>query len=168
MSSIHIRPRFKERYKMQPSEVIDLIELRISKLDCGCSAIVRKNFIIVRIRPDERHFWSPQLSLSFEVDEEDDSFTIIRGLYGPNPTVWALFTYGYVALGILFTFLGMYGFSKYSLGQDHTVLWSLPILAGLALVLYIIAQFGQKLGAEQMFTLHHVFEDSVGHRIHLE
>lgn len=168
MSSIHIRPRFKDRYRMPPEEVVRLIQEHMATLDCGCSAIVRKNFIILRIRPDERHFWSPQLHLSFEVDEEDGSFTIIRGLYGPNPTVWAFFTYGYAALGILATFLGMYGFSKYSLGQDHTVLWSLPVLAVLALILYIIAQIGQKIGAEQMFTLHHFFQDSVGHRVHLE
>lgn len=168
MSSLHIRPRFKDRYKLQPEEVVSLIEEHMSKLDCGCSAIVRRNFIILRVKPEEQHFWSPQLSLSFEVDEEDDSFTIIRGLYGPNPTVWAFFTYSYVALGILGTFSGMYGFSKYSLGQDYTILWTLPVLAGLALILYIIGQFGQKIGAEQMFTLHHFFEDSVGHRVHLD
>lgn len=168
MSSIHIRPRFKDRYKMQPNEVVELVKKHMEELDCGCSAVVRKNFVVLQIRPEERHFWSPQLSLSFEVDEEDKTFTIIRGLYGPNPTVWAFFTYGYVALAILATFLGMYGFSKYSLGQDYGVLWSLPVFAVLALILYIVAQFGQKIGAEQMFTLHHFFEDSVGHRVHLD
>ncbi len=168
MSSIHIRPRFKERYKMKPEEVSELIEKHLKKVDSGCTAKMLETFIVLNIRPDEKHFWSPQLSLSFEKDEEDENFTIIRGLYGPNPTVWAFFTYGYAALGILATFLGMYGFSKYSLGQDAAVLWSLPILAGFALILYIVAQFGQKVGAEQMFTLHHFFEDSVGHRIHLE
>ena len=153
---------------MQPDEVVKLVQSHMETLNCGCSAVVRKNFILLRIRPEERHFWSPQLSLSFEVDEEDKDFTIIRGLYGPNPTVWAFFTYGYAALGILAMFLGMYGFSKYSLNQDHSILWSLPVLAGLAVILYLIAQFGQKIGAEQMFTLHHFFENSIGHRVHVE
>lgn len=153
---------------MKPEEVSELVKKHMAELDCGCSAKILKNFIVLHIRPEERHFWSPQLSLSFDLDEEDDSVTIIRGLYGPNPTVWAFFTYGYAALGIIATFLGMYGFSKYSLGQDYTILWSLPVLALLALILYLIAQFGQKIGAEQMFTLHHFFEDSVGHRIHVE
>lgn len=168
MSSVHFRPRFKAKYNMKPEEVRELVQKHMAELDCGCSAKTLKNFIVLTIRPEERHFWSPQLSLSFEEDEEDDSFTIIRGLYGPNPTVWAFFTYGYAALGILATFLGMYGFSKYSLGQEATILWSLPVLAALALILYLVAQFGQKIGAEQMFTLHHFFEDSVGHRIHVE
>lgn len=167
MSSIHIRPRFKAKYRMTPEEVTEAVRSHMATLDCGCSAKILPNFIVLRIRQQDQHFWSPQLSLSFEKDEEDDSFTVIRGLYGPNPTVWAFFTYGYAALGIIGMFLGMYGFSQYSLGQNAAVLWALPILIILALILYLIAQFGQKIGAEQMFTLHHFFEDSIGHRIHV-
>ncbi len=168
MTSVRIRPRFKAKYRMKPEEVGELVRKHMAELDCGCSAKILPGFIVLNVRKQEEHFWSPQLSLSFEVDEENEEFTIIRGLYGPNPTVWALFTYGYAALGILATFLGMYGFSQYTLGQNAAILWSLPVFAVLALVLYLVAQFGQKLGAEQMFTLHHFFEDSVGHRIHIE
>jgi hypothetical protein len=168
MSSIRIRPRFKAKYKIKPEEVGDLVRTHLAKLDCRCAAEILPNFIVMHIRPKEVHFWSPQLSISFEADEDDDSFTIIRGLYGPNPTVWAFFFYGYVALGILATFLGMYGFSLYYIGHDAKILWVLPVLAVAALTLYIVAQFGQKIGAEQMFTLHHFFEDSIGHRIHIE
>jgi hypothetical protein len=152
---------------MKPVEVGELVQKHLAELDCGCSAKILPDFIVLNIRQQDKHFWSPQLSISFEPDEDDPEFTVIRGLYGPNPTVWALFTYGYAAIGIIATFLGMYGFSQYSLGQDATILWALPILALMALVLYIIAQFGQKIGAEQMFTLHHFFEDSIGHRIHV-
>ena len=55
---------------MKPEKVVKLVQDHMATLDCGCSAIVRKNFVILRIRPDERHFWSPQLSLSFELDEK--------------------------------------------------------------------------------------------------
>jgi len=144
------------------------VRKHMATLDCACSGEILKDFIVLNIRPDEQHFWSPQLSLSFEPDEEDKIFTIIRGLYGPNPTVWAFFTYGYAALAIIGTFLGMYGFSQYSLGQDAVILWAVPILALAAFTLYMVAQFGQKIGAEQMFTLHHFFEGSIGHRIHIE
>jgi hypothetical protein len=167
MTSIRIRPRFKAKYKMKPEEVGELFRKHLEKMDCGCSAEILPNFIVMNIRLQERHFWSPQLSLSFEADEEDNSFTVIRGLYGPNPTVWAFFFYGYAALAVLVTFLGMYGFSLYSLGQDATILWALPVLAAAAVMLYVVAQFGQKIGAEQMFTLHHFFEDAIGHHIHI-
>lgn len=167
MSSLHIRPRFKEAYNLKPEEVEELVRQHLISLDCGCSAKILPGFIVLNIRPQDQHFWSPQLSLSFELDEDGER-TVIRGLYGPNPTVWAFFTYGYAALGILAMFLGMYGFSQYSLGQEASILWSLPVLAVAALVLYVVAQFGQKIGAEQMFTLHHFFEDSIGHRVHVK
>lgn len=167
MSSLHIRPRFKETYNLRPEEVEEAVRKHLQEMQCGCVAKVLPGFITLRIRPQDQHFWSPQLSLSFELDEDGER-TVIRGLYGPNPTVWAFFTYGYAAIAIVATFLGMYGFSKYSLKQDATILWALPVLAVAAIVLYIVAQFGQKIGAEQMFTLHHFFEESIGHRIHVK
>ncbi|MCF8275679.1 MAG: hypothetical protein K9J17_03005 [Flavobacteriales bacterium] len=166
MTSIRIRPRFKATYNLTPTEIEELVRKHLAEMDCGCSAEIIPGFIVLRIRMQDRHFWSPQLSLSFEKDEEGNG-TIIRGHYGPNPMVWAFFTYGYAAIGILSVFLGMYGFSQYSLKQDAGILWVLPVFAAAAAILYIIAQFGQKLGVEQTFWLHHFFEESIGHRIHL-
>lgn len=167
MTSIRIRPRFKGVYSITPEQVEKHVREHLKLPDCPCTAKITTGFIVLYVLPKDQHFWSPQLSLSFEKDEESDK-TIIRGLYGPNPTVWAIFTFGYGAIAILALFIGFYGFSQYSLGQNASILWSLPILAVAALVLYLVAQFGQKLGVEQTFTLHHFFENSVGHRIHIE
>ena len=167
MTSIRIRPRFKDTYSITPADVEQLVRNRLKDRDCPCIAKIIPGFIVLHVLPKDQHFWSPQLSLSFEKDEKSDK-TIIRGLYGPNPTVWAIFTFGYGAVSILAFFLGFYGFSQYSLGQEASVLWSLPVLALAAAMLYLVAQFGQKLGVEQTFTLHHFFEESVGHRIHIE
>jgi hypothetical protein len=166
MTSIRIRPRFKDTYSLTPRELEELVRAKVKEPDCPCTAKIIPGFINLRILEKEQHFWSPQLSLSFELDEEGEK-TIIRGLYGPNPTVWAIFTFGYGAISILALFLGFYGFSQFSLGQDSSILWSLPILGVAAIILYLVAQFGQKLGVEQTFTLHHFFEELVGHRIHL-
>ena len=111
--------------------------------------------LYIKIDPSHQHFWSPQLHLTFEEESEQ---VLVRGLYGPNPTVWALIFFGYVALGILSLFIGMWGFSRYSLGMDATVLWAIPMFGVMALVLYIAGQMGQKLGAQQMFDIHHFYE----------
>ncbi len=118
--------------------------------------------LYIKIHPNEQHFWSPQLNLTFE--QEDDQ-VIVRGLYGPNPTIWAIFFFGYVILGILTLFIGMWGLTRYSLGMDHTILWTIPIFAVIALILYISAQAGQKLGAQQMYDIHHFYEELTGDRI---
>ena len=166
MTSIRIRPRFKDSYNLTPVQIQELVRARLQEADCPCTGKILNGFITLYILRSEQHFWSPQLSLSFEKDEDSER-TIIRGLYGPNPTVWAVFTLGYAALSILSLFIGFYGFSQFSLGHDAGILWALPVLAGLAASLYVVAQFGQKLGVEQTFTLHHFFEETLGHRIHI-
>lgn len=166
MTSVHIRPRFKSTYNLTPAEIQSRVMAHIKEPNCMCTAKVIPGFIVLRIKESEKHFWSPQLSLSFEFDE-DENKTVIRGLYGPNPTVWAMFTFGYAAIGISALFLGFYGFSKYTLGMNAHALYALPVLALMAALLYLIAQFGQKLGVEQTFTLHHFFEETIGTRIHI-
>ncbi|CAD5277237.1 MULTISPECIES: hypothetical protein [unclassified Imperialibacter] len=155
MSSFRIRPRFKHRVEaVQKDELESAI----------CAALEQNkqftftNFpdhLYIKINPDERHIWSPQLHLSF--DQEGNDVTV-RGLYGPNPTIWAFFFFGYVAIGILMLFLGMWGGSLWSLGKDASVLWGIPVLAALAVGLYLFSQAGQKLGAQQMFDIHHFYE----------
>lgn len=134
------------------------------ELDESLIANKLPNHLYIKVHPNEQHFWSPQLHLSFEQEEDE---VIIRGLYGPNPTLWAIFFFGYIVLGILFVFLGMWGFSRWSLGLSSGILWSLPVFAVCALILYFFAQTGQKLGAQQMFDIHHFYETALGEKIHI-
>lgn len=161
MSSFKIRPRFRQEIEADK----DALEQKIiSKLKKEKSLIYNylPGHIYIKIHPNEQHFWSPQLHLSFEQDEKN---LIIRGLYGPNPTVWAIFFFGYVAIGLLSMFIGMWGLTRYSLGMDSTVLWVIPGLAVIAAVLYFSAQAGQKMGAQQMFDIHHFYEDLIGDKV---
>lgn len=154
MSSFRIRPRFKHQIKGKKDE----LERRI------CDVLEKeKQFVFthlpdhiqIRIPSKDQHYWSPQLQLSFEQEEDK---VIVRGLYGPNPTVWALFFFSYVTIGILGLFVGMWGFSLLMLNKDAWMLWFIPGLGVVALILYLISQAGQKLGAQQMFDLHHFYE----------
>ncbi|XOV94921.1 MAG: hypothetical protein ACFHWX_09465 [Bacteroidota bacterium] len=155
MSSFRIRPRFKHLMKETIKEDLESRICTALENDQQFTFSHLPDHIYIRIHPDTRHIWSPQLHLSFE--QEDDN-VIVRGLYGPNPTVWGFFFLGYSAIGILSLFLGMWGASLYSLGKDASVLWGLPVLGAIALGLYIVSQAGQKLGAQQMFDIHHFYE----------
>ena len=165
MSSFRIRPRFKQVYSLSPDEAQQLLEDRLKTDECPCvKGNSAKGYLVVRIPEEEIHAWSPQLSLTIEEHEQGCE---IRGHYGPRPSLWALFTYGYAALGILALFAGIWGVSQMMLKKPAPVLWSLPVFAGLAVGLYLTAQTGQKLGAEQTFTLHHFFEETMGKRVHI-
>jgi hypothetical protein len=147
MSSFRLRPRFRHITDSEFEDIRKMVENEIKTKESKCKLDIRKGHISVKIPEAERTFWSPQLDLMIEKVEEDEK-TLIRGHYGPNPNTWALFTYGYVILGILFVSAGIWGMAKLTLNKPAPELWLLLVITGLAATLYIIAQFGQKLGAE--------------------
>lgn len=161
MSSFRIRPRFKQLIKGQQ----EVIEQQVSTALGAEKQFVFNHLpghIYISIHPSHRHFWSPQLHLTFEQEAEN---VVVRGLYGPNPSLWAVFFFGYIVLGLLALFIGVWGFSLWSLGKDATVLWGIPVLGALALVLYLASQAGQKFGAQQMFDIHHFYEQTVKDKV---
>ncbi|MBL6448611.1 hypothetical protein JMN32_20030 [Fulvivirga sp. 29W222] len=161
MSSLRIRPRFKQLILGHQADIEQQIHTALAN---------EKQFVFnhlpghiyIRIHPDNLHFWSPQLHLTFEQEGEN---VVIRGLYGPNPSLWAVFFFGYIILGLLALFVGVWGFSLWSLGKDTTILWGIPLLSVIALLLYLASQAGQKFGAQQMFDIHHFYEQTIKDKV---
>jgi len=164
MTSFRIRPRFQVTVPNTPTQVEEGFKIRLAQPACPCIGRVIPGHTVLKIPAESQHYWSPQLDLSIEPHEEG---TLIRGLYGPNPSVWFMFAFGYGAVAILGMFIAIIGFSQVSLGNNAPVLWALPVLGGIAIGLYIASQIGQKLGAEQTFTLHHFFEETIHARVHI-
>ena len=162
MSSFRVRPRFQQEVNFSSLEIRDRVKSALSDSSEPYTAIYLPNQITLKIKPDERHFWSPQLNISLE--EKEDG-TLIRGLYGPNPSIWAMFFFAYSALGIIILFAGMVVLSQLSLGMETPFWWVIPFCTTLILIIYIIAQAGQKIGAQQMFDLHHFYEKILGEKV---
>lgn len=166
MTSFRIRPRFRFTTKSSPEQIKKEME---EKLKTTHESFLFKSVpghFIVKIKGEEKHYWSPHLHIVFE--KLPNGNTLIRGLYGPNPNIWTLFAllYGSVLLSILF--IGFYEGAQYSLGIISSFSWTIPILIGLGISMYLISQLGQKLGAEQTFALHHFLEDSLHQHIDIE
>ncbi len=166
MASFKIRPRFKHFYEGDKEALEQKILKDLKKKEQFIHNYL-PGHIYIKIHPNQQHFWSPQLHLTFE-QNEDEHNVIVRGLYGPNPTVWAIFFFSYITLGILSLFIGMWGLTRWSLGLDSTILWAIPVFGVIALVLYVSAQAGQKIGAQQMFDIHHFYEELSGNRVKVE
>lgn len=162
MTSFRIRPRFRQLRNEKPEVIENALKKKIEINKDQFTGIFLENHITIKIHPRNRHFWSPQLNLSLEIIHD---ITVIRGLYGPNPTVWAVFFFGYSSLGIITLISGMLILSQYMLGLETKLWWVIPACIISALILYIIAQMGQKIGASQMFDLHHFYEETVGEKI---
>ncbi len=167
MSSFRIRPVFSQVVELAPDEVRERIVQAVER-DGGGRFEVKNfpNFVCLRIREADRHFWSPRLNLSIE--ETADGYARIEGTYGPNANVWGLFLYGYLLIGTLGIFAGVFGFAQWMIGMQPWGLWILGGLGFFAAALYVTAQFGQKLGARQMFTIHQAYESAVGTLVEIQ
>lgn len=167
MTSIRTRPRFRISSRQSLDEIKQKIK---SHLDVHKGqGIIGQVFDIhcsFDIALKDRHFWSPHLNVNFDQDEETHE-TIIRGRYGPAPTIWTVFMFGYTALGVSFTFAALYGLSQMALHQEADILWVLPPLLVAILTLWFFGQTGQKLGVEQTFRIHQFFEEAIGEQVHI-
>lgn len=162
MTSFRVRPRFKQLSPFSKEELIQRLEEKVASCPTCIEGKLMPTHGLLRIKPEDQHFWSPQLAISFESTPEG---TIIRGMYGPHPTVWSLFVLGYALLGISFFFVALVGFARMSLALSYGIIWVLPVILLLYLVMYLLSQTGQKIGAEQTFLIHHFYEDAIGEKI---
>jgi hypothetical protein len=158
MNKIRIRPRFKIWLNATLAEVQQHIERDLNKPDSTCQGVFTHGHFYIKLPQREQHFWSPQLNVSLEPSENG---TIIRGLYGPNPTLWVFFALCYGALGILILFISIVGLSNWSLDIDASILWIVPILLLIMLGIYVFNLMGKNVAAKQMQILQHFINTNI-------
>ncbi len=146
----HVRPRFKIITPRSEADITASFKAQLAKSTSGCTASINPGFISVFIPKAAQHYWSPQLSMTIESSEEGQ---VIRGLYGPRPTIWTMFVFFYFLIGLLLVFISIIGFSNRSLGLPAGILWGVPVLLLLFLSLYAVSRFGERLGRDQLQLL---------------
>lgn len=149
-NKLRIRPRFKEVIATSVSEVKQQINSGLQNQKSICVGKIVDNHVILKIPASQQHYWSPQLTLELEAQNDQ---TLIRGLYGPKPGVWTMFVFFYSSIGFL-TLLGLiFGLSQMMLKMNAYGLWSIPVGGGIMLGLFIISKIGQGLSNDQMHQL---------------
>lgn len=159
MNELQIRPRFKHKSALPMADLKQRLKQALMQKNAPFKSTTVLDNITLTVPVEKQHFWSPQLSLTFESIEGG---TLIRGLFGPNPSVWAVFFFAYVALGIISLFALIYGSAEVVLGESAPVLFAIPVCVVLALGLFIAAKTGQKLGREEMEALQAFYQEAVG------
>lgn len=160
MSSFRIRPHFSQPVALS----LDDTRARIlQSLAQHAPTLEVKNFpgfIGLHIPPQDRRYWSPRLLLNLEATP--DGTTLINGTYGPEMEIWSVFLYGYLITGLLGIFAGIFGFAQMLTHSEPWGFWVVGSALVIAGLLYLSAQFGQKLGAWQTFQLHQAYQTAVG------
>jgi Na+/melibiose symporter-like transporter len=107
---------------------------------------------VIDVPKDEDHFWSPQLHIEVESNEENK--TIVKGLFGPKPQVWTFFMFIHFAVAIAFIVFFVVAYTRWNLKQDYTFALIMCIaMPVLWIILYILGQLGKKKGYKQMVQL---------------
>ena len=165
MSSFRLRPRFSHVIDMGTDAAADLIVMHARAHADRCDVKSFPGYVSLHVVEKDSHYWSPRLSLSLE--PEGEGKTRVEGTYGPNTNVWAAFLYGYMLVGLMGLFSGLLGACQLSLGMQTWGLWIAGVMLLIAVGMYLSAQFGQKIGAQQTFLLHQIYEEAVGRSVEI-
>lgn len=147
---MEIRPRWSRDLVVEKGQLMSKFTQQLETAE-EVVASVWEHHIVLKIPQEKQHFWSPQMTVSFE--ELENGLTRVRGLCGPRPSIWMMFIFFYFLLSFVGMMIMIMGFSQMSLGISYGILWLLPAIAFLLLMVYLTAKMGQRLARNEMETL---------------
>jgi hypothetical protein len=146
------RPRFTLELPLPPEAVVEKVRAHLSSSDGKVTGSVFRRTVLLTVRPEDTHFWSPHLDV--QLHDGKAGGTELAAMFAPHPQIWTTF----IAIQALFAFLsvgaGVWVTSMWMLGRDPTL-----ALAALGVMLFGggfsfgAAYVGQGIGSEQMYEL---------------
>ena len=159
INKVLLQPRFKFEVEQNKEEVLITLSNILNDKSCEFRSKIAGFHVVIDVPKEEEHYWSPQMHV--EIIDENDK-TMVKGLLSPKPKVWTFFMFLHFLVAIaFFVFLVMF-YTQYILKQDFKFSMIMFIAMPIAwIVLYLIGQFGKKLGYNQMVELHDLLVSSL-------
>lgn len=159
-NEIVLRPRFEMETNKSCKQIADVFVEAKKNQDRFVISCV-DDHIFIKPPNNNQHFWSPQLHL--ELTQHSENRCTIHGFFGPNPTVWTLFIFLHVAIGILFMVDLTWLYSNFNLGNSIALQISVAvILLILWVLLYVAGRIGKKKGKPGMRELYDFMMEKLG------
>ena len=156
---LRLRPPLRLHSPLTVDEIVDRLRKQLALETTSVTATIVGGYVVLRIPEAQTHYWSPQLSLTLEAEEEGG--TSLHGLFMPQPSVWTLFVWIYAVIVFGGFCGGIYGFAQRHLEQPAYALWSIPLAALLVFIVYSAASMGQHMGRDQMEELRGFLRDAL-------
>lgn len=152
-----LRPRFSFEIDQPNENALSLFEN--SKKSQSKFIVSRTgNHVFIRVPKARQQITSPQLHL--EIIPISDHKSIVKGLFGPSPTIWTLFMFLHFIIAVLGLAFCVWIYTKWSLGRSFDLqIVSLVILFFAWLTLYVIGQSNKKKSIPEMLEQHHFMRD---------
>lgn len=158
-NEIVLRPRFEMELEQSCSQLVAKFS-KVKKAQNRFIVSCVDDHIFIKLPNKEQHFWSPQLHL--ELSETSETKCLLQGFFGPNPTVWTMFIFLHVGVGILFMVNATWLYSNYNL--DNSINLQIGIAVGLVLawiLLYFAGAMGKKKGKPDMQELYNFMLETI-------
>ncbi len=159
MSELALRPRFQNTLHAPPQAVLDHFQKFLESDSEIATGTIVQHHIMIRVPKADLHYWSPQLDL--ELEEDENKHTLIRGLVGPSSSVWTKFVFLYFAAGFAAVVAAVVSLSQWTLGKPMWGLWVLGLALTVVIGTYLMGQTGKKLAHEQTWQLKYFFNDCI-------
>lgn len=147
-NEIVLRPRFQIELQQDHASALKLFET--AKYSQKRFILTRvDNHVFIRLPKQDQHFWSPQLHL--EILDNQGRGSILKGLFGPNPTVWTMFMFFHFAVAGLFIAFGIWAYSNRALKLDYGLQIFLMLLMIVCwFALYFAGRLGKRAGRSEI------------------
>ena len=152
LNEIVLRPRFKMQLPRTNTSVLkDFEDSRTLQSDFIVSTV--DDHVFIKLPKEKQHFWSPQLHL--EINEMDKNTSLLRGLFGPSPTVWTMFMFFHFAIAMLFIVFSIWAYSNWALKAPYqTQIIGLVVLTGIWFALYFAGRVSKFSNQKEMNALY--------------
>ncbi|SRX74692.1 GTP-binding protein [Aequorivita antarctica] len=159
-NEIVLRPRFQMELDKSCNQVTALFA-KVKKDQVKYIVSCVDDHIFIKLPNNQQHFWSPHLHL--EISKISENKCALHGFFGPNPTVWTMFMFLHVAVGILFMVDLTWLYSNYTMGNAIALQISIAVvLVILWILLYIAGRIGKKKGKPGMRELYDFMMETIG------
>lgn len=148
---IALRPRFKLRLDRDNMSALKTFDA--AKFSQRSYLISREDdHIFIQLPKEEQHYWSPQLHL--KVDDVNADSCLVKGVFGPNPTVWSLFMILHFLVAGVFIAFAIWAYTNWNHKKDYTL--QLYVMFGMVVlwfILYFAGRMGKHRGKKEMQQL---------------
>lgn len=151
-NTIILRPRFKIDIPKPNETVLQTFQdAKKTQSDFIISRI--DDHVFIKFPKHKQHFWSPQLHL--EINEVSNNSCLLRGLFGPSPTVWTFFMFLHFMVAGLFIAFGIWAYTNFTLKTGYAVQLCLMLFMVIIwFVLYFAGSIGKASSKNEMGELY--------------
>lgn len=154
-NSIVLRPRFQKDVPKTLEKILEDAAIIKEEVKEDYHIKVSNHHIFFFITLAKRKYYSPHLHI--ELFKNEDSSTHVKGLYGPDQTVWTFFMFLHFIVAGIFLIFAMIAYSNWTLKQPmgfDFIIMSVMVI--LWFVLYFQARINRKKCMPQMEKLEHL------------